>query len=85
MANETPGYTEKYFSGLLERIFAANRNGTPEVLLADMLDNFCELAEHPAGTDLIYWPEDETQCTPESITATVKKWRTDHGPTEFKR
>lgn len=85
MANETPGYTEKYFSGLLERIFAANRNGTPEVVLADMLDNFCELAEHPAGTDLIYWPEDETQCTPEGITATVKKWLTDHGPTGFKR
>ncbi|MED7667436.1 bacteriocin immunity protein [Pseudomonas moraviensis subsp. stanleyae] len=85
MANETPGYTEKYFSGLLERIFAANRNGTPEVVLADMLDNFCELAEHPAGTDLIYWPEDETQCTPEGITATVKKWRADHGLPGFKQ
>lgn len=85
MTPEISDYTEEQFISIVEEIFAANRNGTPEVVLADMLDNFCELAEHPSGTDLIYWPEDETQCTPQGITAIVKEWRADHGLTGFKR
>lgn len=85
MANKISDCTEEQFIGLLQEIFTSNRNGTPEAVLADMLDNFCELAEHPAGTDLIYWPEDEAQCTPEGITETVKEWRAANGLPGFKQ
>jgi hypothetical protein len=51
-----------------------------------MLDNFCELAEHPAGTDLIYWPEDMSKSsTAEGITETVKQWRAANGLPGFKQ
>ena len=71
--------------GLLQEIFTSNGDGTPETVLANMLDNFCELAEHPAGPDLIYWPEDDVNCTPEGITETVKKWRAANGLPGFKQ
>ena len=58
--------------GLLQEIFTSSGDGTPETVLANMLDNFCELAEHPAGTDLIYWPEDDVNCTPEGLTETQR-------------
>ncbi|MFJ2714185.1 bacteriocin immunity protein [Pseudomonas sp. NPDC087346] len=78
-------YREEQFINLLQEIFTSNRSGTPETVLVDMLDNFCELAEHPKGTDLIYWPEDEARCTPEGISATVKEWRVANGLPGFKQ
>nr|WP_264082372.1 bacteriocin immunity protein [Pseudomonas ekonensis] len=34
---------------------------------------------------MIYWPVDEAQCTPQSITATVKAWRIANGLPGFKQ
>jgi hypothetical protein len=86
MANKITDYTEEQFISLLQEIFTSNGDGTPETTLADMLDNFCELAEHPAGTDLIYWPEDMSKSsTAEGITETVKQWRAANGLPGFKQ
>ncbi|MFJ2322843.1 bacteriocin immunity protein [Pseudomonas sp. NPDC087817] len=85
MAKKISDCREEQFIYLLQRIFISNTDGTSETVLADMLDNFSELAEHPAGTDLIYWPEDEAQCSPEGITATVKEWRVANGLLGFKQ
>ncbi|MBY8936848.1 bacteriocin immunity protein [Pseudomonas fluorescens] len=85
MANKITDYTEEQFIHLLQEIFTSNGDGTPEMVLADLLDKFCELAEHPAGTDLIYWPEDDADCTPEGITETVKKWRATNELPGFKQ
>jgi hypothetical protein len=75
MKKSISDYTEAQFIRFMQEIFTANSNGTPDEILGELLDQFCELTEHPDGTDLIYWPEDETQCTPAGITETVKKWR----------
>lgn len=77
-------YTELQFIRLVEEIFEANRNATPDEVLGELLDEFCALAEHPDGTDLIYWPESEELCTPEGITQTVKEWRRSNGLAGFK-
>ena len=77
-------HTEAQFILFMQEIFTANNNGTPDEILDELLDQFRSLTEHPAGSDLIYWPEDESQCTPEGITKTVKEWREANGFPGFK-
>lgn len=84
MGKSIPDYTEAEFIRFMQEIFTANRNGTPDEVLDDLLDEFRRLTEHPDGSDLIYWPEDEAQCTPEGITKTVKEWRRANGLPGFK-
>ncbi|WP_025809715.1 bacteriocin immunity protein [Pseudomonas chlororaphis] len=84
MGKSIPDYTEAEFIRFIQEIFTANGNGTPDEVLDDLLDEFRQLTEHPDGSDLIYWPEDEAQCTPEGITNTVKKWRRANGLPGFK-
>ncbi|MDQ0702680.1 hypothetical protein QF043_001472 [Pseudomonas sp. W3I7] len=41
--------------------------------MADLLDAFCEIARHPAGTDLIYYPGDGADDSAEGIAQTIKE------------
>ena len=76
-------YTEAQFIEFLNSVLAANTS--PDEILDPLLFEFERLSEHPAGTDLIYWPEDGAQCTAEGITETVKKWRAANGLPGFKQ
>ncbi|OLF54502.1 bacteriocin immunity protein [Pseudomonas chlororaphis] len=84
MGNSISDYTEAEFIRFMQEVFTANGNGTPDEVLDDLLDKFRRLTGHPDGSDLIYWPEDEAQCTPEGITRTVKEWRSTHHLPGFK-
>ncbi|WP_016702869.1 bacteriocin immunity protein [Pseudomonas chlororaphis] len=84
MEKSIPDYTEAEFIRFMQEVFTANGNSTPDEVLDDLLDEFRRLTEHPDGSDLIYWPEDEAQCTPEGITNTVKEWRKANGLPGFK-
>lgn len=64
-------YTEAEFLIFVQSVLAANTS--PDEILDPLLFEFVRLCEHPAGTDLIYWPEDMKQQTAESITEIVKK------------
>ncbi|WP_085700908.1 bacteriocin immunity protein [Pseudomonas sp. B26(2017)] len=70
-------YTEAEFIEFLNSVLAANTR--PDEILHPLIFEFERLSEHPAGSDLIYWPKDGAQCTPEGITETVKKWRATNG------
>ncbi|MDB5979034.1 MAG: colicin transporter [Pseudomonas sp.] len=85
MKSGVSDYTEFQFIRLLKEIFTANSNGASDEALAGLLDQFCQLTEHPDGTDLIYYPESQDQCTPEGITETIKSWREANGLPNFKR
>jgi len=76
-------YTEAEFIEFLNSVLAANTS--PDEILDPLLFEFERLSEHPAGSDLIYWPEDGVQCTAEGITETVKKWRAANGLPGFKQ
>ncbi|WP_163019869.1 bacteriocin immunity protein, partial [Pseudomonas viridiflava] len=41
--------------------------------------------EHPAKTDVIFYPEDDQEDRPESILNTIKKWRAKNGKPGFKK
>ncbi len=76
-------YTEIQFIQFMSELFVAN-DGASDDVLDPLLEEFERLTEHPDGSDLIYYPEDEAQCTPEGITETVKQWRQANGFPGFK-
>lgn len=77
-------YTEAEFLGFLQSVLAANTS--PDEILDPLLLEFARLSEHPAGSDLIYWPEDMSKSpTAEGITETVKEWRAANGLPGFKQ
>lgn len=45
---------------------------------------FEQLTEHPAGSDLIYYPESGVDNTPGGIVKTIKEWRAANGKSGFK-
>ena len=71
-------YTEAEFISFLQEIFTANKNA-PDEVLDPMLDTLEQLTEHPAGSDLIYYPEDGADNSAEGITQTIKEWRAENG------
>ncbi|MFV0455663.1 MAG: bacteriocin immunity protein [Pseudomonas sp.] len=71
-------YTEYQFIQLVEEIFKENEAETDDQLSA-LLTHFAKITEHPAGTDLIYYPEDGADDSATGITETVKKWREENG------
>ncbi|MDF7796811.1 bacteriocin immunity protein [Pseudomonas syringae] len=77
-------YTEAQFANFIQAILVANSSGASDEVMADLLDKFCEIADHPAGTDLIYYPEDGADDSAEGITQTVKAWRAANGLPGFK-
>lgn len=84
MKNNITDYTESQFISFMKEIFTANSNGTPDEILDDLLVQFRKITGHPDGSDLIYYPESEEECTPEGITNIVKKWREANGLPGFK-
>ncbi|WP_053268957.1 bacteriocin immunity protein [Pseudomonas chlororaphis] len=81
MKNTFSEYTESEFVALLQRII--DHDGTePEV--DELVYLFEDVSEHPAGSDLIFYPEDGADDSAVGITQTVKKWRADNGMPGFK-
>lgn len=76
-------YTEAEFIQFMRDIREANKHASDEAL-DPLLQQFCQLTEHPDGTDLIYYPEDGADNSNEGIIRTVKKWRAAQGLPGFK-
>ncbi|WP_192981936.1 bacteriocin immunity protein [Pseudomonas sp. EggHat1] len=76
-------YTEAEFVQLLEDLFKEDMSESDE--LADvLLLHFREVSQHPAGADLIYYPEEGADTSAEGITRTVKEWRAANGLPGFR-
>lgn len=75
-------YTESEFLYLVQKICSAvcetEEDGNRQVI------EFERLAEHPAGTDLIFYPEDGKDDSPEGVIHEVKEWRQRRGKPCFK-
>ncbi|MGL1337422.1 bacteriocin immunity protein [Vibrio parahaemolyticus] len=74
-------YTELEFVKLLSTII--NAEGTDD-FQDELLEHFISVTGHPAGSDLIYYPENDVDGTPENIVRIVKEWRLSHGLSSFK-
>ncbi|APC15611.1 bacteriocin immunity protein [Pseudomonas frederiksbergensis] len=81
LKNSVSDYTEEEFVGLLQRIIG---NDTSEEEENKLVHHFNTICEHPAGSDLIFYPEDGADDSAEGITQTVKAWRAANGLPGFK-
>ena len=50
----------------------------------EMVFEFERLTEHPNGADLIYYPKDDREDSPEGIVKEVKDWRAANDKPGFK-
>lgn len=82
--NSISEYTETEFLLLMQEIRTANRQTSDDVL-DPLLDHFCNITEHPDGTDLIYYPEEGADNSNEGIIEIVKRWRAANGLSGFKQ
>lgn len=74
-------YTENEFIALLRTIIAGE--GT-EKEVDQLVFHFERVSEHPSGSDLIFYPEEGADDSPEGITTTIINWREANGLSGFK-
>ncbi|MEG2665352.1 MAG: bacteriocin immunity protein [Hafnia sp.] len=75
-------YTEIEFLELVRKICLADTATEEEG--NKLVREFRRLAEHPAGSDLIFYPEDGQDDSPEGIVQQVKGWRKANGKPGFR-
>ncbi|WP_225422715.1 bacteriocin immunity protein [Pseudomonas huaxiensis] len=49
-----------------------------------LLDHFEAITEHPDGSDVIYYPPEGSEDSPEGVVKRVKEWRAANGKPGFK-
>ncbi|WDY58870.1 bacteriocin immunity protein [Pseudomonas sp. PSKL.D1] len=74
-------YTYREFKSIVEELIQAA--GTRE-WQDRLLEHFFELVEHPAGSDLIYYPDSEAQGCAAQVMARIMAWRKSKGLPSFK-
>ncbi|HGW3588826.1 TPA: bacteriocin immunity protein [Serratia marcescens] len=76
-------YTEAEFLNFVKKIFDV-QNTTEEEDIRNILE-FKRLCEHPSGSDLIYYPDENREDSPEGVVKEVKEWRFKNGKPGFKQ
>ncbi|HEC5280741.1 TPA: bacteriocin immunity protein [Enterobacter cloacae] len=75
-------YTASDFLELVRKICHAE--GQTEEDENRLVREFKRLSEHPAGSDLIFYPEEGKDYSPEGIVREVKEWHRANGKPGFK-
>lgn len=75
-------YTEEEFLDFVRKIFDVD-NTTEAEDIQNILE-FKRLTEHPDGSDLIYYPREYREDSPEGVVQEVKEWRQKNGRSGFK-
>ncbi|AZD47732.1 bacteriocin immunity protein [Pseudomonas chlororaphis] len=75
-------YTEQEFLQLLTEICEVSCQSEDDHSV--LVRHFQEISEHPEGSDLIFYPADDADDSPEGILKTVKEWRRANGLPGFK-
>ncbi|QXF33158.1 bacteriocin immunity protein [Photorhabdus luminescens] len=75
-------YTETEFLELISMIFEGKYPSEAEH--DAIVNNIVRVSEYPGGTDLLYYPEDGIEDSPEGVLKVVKEWRAINGKPGFK-
>ncbi|ADO48114.1 bacteriocin immunity protein [[Enterobacter] lignolyticus] len=85
MANRKSGisdFTELEFLAFVTEL--CNFDERTEKEDETLVKAFERLTEHPDGSDLIFYPRDDREDSPEGIVQEVKEWRAANGKPGFK-
>lgn len=75
-------YTEEEFTDFVEKLCVDDFASEKELISALM--KFKKITEHPSGSDLIFYPEDDQDNSPENIVSIIKEWRQANNKPGFK-
>lgn len=75
-------YTEEEFLDFVRKLFDVD--STTEAEDIQNILEFKRLTEHPDGSDLIYYPREDREDSPEGVVQEVKEWRQKNGKSGFK-
>ncbi|WP_237883769.1 bacteriocin immunity protein [Pseudomonas sp. PGPR40] len=84
LKNSFSEYTETEFIELLKELAKEDAEAETDDRADLLLLHFEKISEHPDGSDLIYYPQDGADNSPEGITRTVKEWRSTQGLPGFR-
>lgn len=75
-------YTRKEFLLLIERLF--NKDYSSESEFDALVHQIVDTSEHPDGTDIIFYPDEGVEDTPEGILDSIERWREQNSKPGFK-
>jgi hypothetical protein len=75
-------YTESEYVALINRLFAGDYSSEKE--LDEIVELIVDAAEHPAGSNVLYYPSEGVEDSPEGVLNTIKEWRAANGKPGFK-
>lgn len=84
LKNSLSDYTEAEFIQLLEELAKEDAEAETDDRADLLLLHFKKISQHPAGSDLIYYPEPGADNSPTGVTQIVKEWRAAQGLPGFK-
>jgi hypothetical protein len=80
--NKLEEYTESEYKTLIQRLFDGNYSSEAE--LDDIVEIIVSTSEHPSGSDILYFPEEGIEDSPEGVLNAIKQWRVANGKPGFK-
>lgn len=84
LKNSLSEYTQADFIKLLEELAKEDEEAENDDRADVLLLHFEKVSEHPAGSDLIYYPEPGADNSPKGVMQIVKEWRAAQGLLGFK-
>ncbi|WP_433738734.1 bacteriocin immunity protein [Pseudomonas putida] len=82
LKNKLEEYTESEYAALINRLFQGGISSEEEH--DAIVDNIVSTSEHPNGTDILYYPEEGVEDSPEGVLKVIKSWRAANGKPGFK-
>jgi hypothetical protein len=80
--NKFEDYTEAEYISLINRLVEGDYSSEKEH--DEIVDNIVSTSEHPNGTDILYYPEDGVEDSPDGVLKAIKRWRAENGKPLFK-
>ncbi|MEO3989493.1 bacteriocin immunity protein [Pseudocitrobacter cyperus] len=80
-------YTEQEMLDYLNEFFDDSRELNGKALndhLSKLVHHLIKITHHPEGSDLIFYPPDEREDSPEGVLEEIKRWRKSQGLPLFK-
>lgn len=80
-------YTEAEFLNFLNELFMEHPDldgPAHEQHISKVVDHFERVTEHPDGSDVIFYPPEGAEDSPQGILDRVKEWRATNGKPGFK-
>ncbi|SFQ35157.1 bacteriocin immunity protein [Enterovibrio norvegicus] len=81
LKNNLSDYTENEFLSYVEKIYGAE---LPEEEEDKLINHFKKIVSHPKGTDLIFWPSNNQEDSPNGVISELKRWYAEQGLPCFK-